>query len=112
ARSTTPTRRRPTSTRSSSGRRRRPTAATARPTARTTRSGSRNGRKSRARAESALAVSSVEAGRPRWAARRRSLAAAFWRRSWLRAALLLVPPLAWFALLYLSALAVLFISAF
>jgi putative spermidine/putrescine transport system permease protein len=51
-------------------------------------------------------------GAPGWAARRRGLTAAFWRRSWLRAALLLVPPLAWFALLYLSALAVLFVSAF
>jgi putative spermidine/putrescine transport system permease protein len=59
-----------------------------------------------------LSASTAEAGRPSWAARRRSLAAAFWRRGWLRAALLLLPPLAWFALLYLSALAVLFISAF
>jgi putative spermidine/putrescine transport system permease protein len=46
------------------------------------------------------------------AARRRGLAAAFWRHSWLRAALLLVPPLVWFAALYLSALVVLFVSAF
>jgi len=49
---------------------------------------------------------------PGWAARRRSLTAAFWRASWLRATFLLVPPLAWFFLLYLSALAVLFVSAF
>jgi putative spermidine/putrescine transport system permease protein len=59
-----------------------------------------------------LSASTAEAGRHSWAARRRGLAASFWRRSWLRGALLLLPPLAWFALLYLSALAVLFVSAF
>ena len=48
ARSTTPTRRSRTSSRSTSGRRRSPTAATARRTAWTTRSGSRPGRSSRA----------------------------------------------------------------
>src|ERR1051325_4243806 len=51
------------------------------------------------------------AGRPSWAARRR-LSAAFWRRGWLRGSFLLLPPLAWFALLYLAALVVLLISAF
>src|SRR5438046_184454 len=51
------------------------------------------------------------AGRPTWAARRR-LSAAFWRRGWLRGLLLLLPPLAWFALLYLAALVVLLVSAF
>jgi putative spermidine/putrescine transport system permease protein len=51
------------------------------------------------------------AGRPTWAARRR-LSAAFWRRGWLRGSVLLLPPLAWFALLYLAALVVLLISAF
>jgi putative spermidine/putrescine transport system permease protein len=58
-----------------------------------------------------VSASSVEAGRPSWAARRR-LSAAFWRRPWLRGALLLVPPLGWFVLIYLAALGVLFISAF
>jgi putative spermidine/putrescine transport system permease protein len=58
-----------------------------------------------------VAASPAEAGRPTWAARRR-LSAAFWRRPWLRGALLLVPPLGWFVLIYLAALGVLFISAF
>jgi putative spermidine/putrescine transport system permease protein len=40
------------------------------------------------------------------------LSAAFWRRPWLRATALLSAPLAWFILLYLAALAILFISAF
>ena len=35
-----------------------------------------------------------------------------WRRSWLRAGLLLTPPLLWLVLMYLAALAVLFVSAF
>ena len=43
---------------------------------------------------------------------RRRVSAAFWRRSWLRGLALLVPPLAWFLLLYIAALAVLFVSAF
>ena len=51
------------------------------------------------------------AGRSRWAARRR-LSAALWRRPWLRAIALLVPPLGWMAVFYLAALAVLFVSAF
>ncbi|MEA2374049.1 MAG: putative spermidine/putrescine transport system permease protein [Thermoleophilaceae bacterium] len=38
--------------------------------------------------------------------------AALYRRPWLRAALTLSPPLAWFVLIYLAALAVLFVSAF
>ena len=58
-----------------------------------------------------MASSAYEAGRPSGTARRR-LSAAFWRRPWLRAAALLSLPLAWFVLLYLAALAVLFISAF
>ena len=58
-----------------------------------------------------MTAEAAEAGRPEWTARRR-LSAAFWRRSWLRAALLLLPPLAWFVLLYLAALAVLLVSAF
>jgi putative spermidine/putrescine transport system permease protein len=52
-----------------------------------------------------------QAGRPRWTARRR-LSAALWRRPWLRATSLLVPPLGWLAFFYLAALAVLFVSAF
>ena len=51
------------------------------------------------------------AGRPLGTARR-SLSAAFWRRPWARALLLLVPPLGWLGVLYLAALALLFVSAF
>jgi putative spermidine/putrescine transport system permease protein len=51
------------------------------------------------------------AGRPRGSARRR-ISAALWRRPWLRAIALLVPPLGWMAIFYLAALAVLFVSAF
>jgi putative spermidine/putrescine transport system permease protein len=40
------------------------------------------------------------------------VSAALFRRPWLRAGLLLSGPLAWFVLIYLAALAVLFISAF
>ena len=58
-----------------------------------------------------MASQAYEAGPPSGGARRR-LSAAFWRRPWLRAAALLSAPLAWFVLLYLAALAVLFISAF
>jgi putative spermidine/putrescine transport system permease protein len=50
------------------------------------------------------------AGRPRGAARR--LSAALFRRPWLRGALTLSGPLAWFVFIYLAALAVLFVSAF
>ena len=76
------------------------TAATARRTAWTTRSGSRPGRRSRASGFKAYA-----AGRPQGSARRR-FSAAFWRRPWLRGTLLLLPPLAWFVLIYLAALVV------
>jgi putative spermidine/putrescine transport system permease protein len=58
-----------------------------------------------------MAAGSDTAGRPSWAARRH-LSAAFWRRGWLRGTVLLLPPIAWFALLYLAALVVLLISAF
>ena len=58
-----------------------------------------------------MSVEAYPAGRPPGTARRR-LSAAFWRRPWLRATSLLAGPLAWFVLLYLAALAVLFISAF
>jgi putative spermidine/putrescine transport system permease protein len=50
------------------------------------------------------------AGRPPGLARRGS--AALFRRPWLRGALTLTPPLAWFVLIYLAALVVLFVSAF
>jgi putative spermidine/putrescine transport system permease protein len=52
-----------------------------------------------------MAAGADTAGRPR-------LSAAFWRRGWLRGTFLLLPPLAWFALLYLTALVVLLISSF
>jgi putative spermidine/putrescine transport system permease protein len=44
--------------------------------------------------------------------RRRRLSAFLWRRPWLKAGALLVPPVAWFVLIYLLALAALFVSAF
>ncbi|HKP91337.1 MAG TPA: ABC transporter permease [Thermoleophilaceae bacterium] len=50
------------------------------------------------------------AGRPSGLARRGS--AALFRWPWLRGALTLVAPLGWFVLIYLAALAVLFVSAF
>jgi putative spermidine/putrescine transport system permease protein len=37
---------------------------------------------------------------------------ALWRRPWARATMLLTPPLAWFVLIYLAALAVLLVTAF
>jgi putative spermidine/putrescine transport system permease protein len=40
------------------------------------------------------------------------VAAALWRRPWARATMLLTPPLAWFVLIYLAALAVLLVTAF
>jgi putative spermidine/putrescine transport system permease protein len=43
---------------------------------------------------------------------RRRLSATFWRRPWLRATALLSAPLAWFLLIYVAALVVLFISSF
>ncbi len=43
---------------------------------------------------------------------RRRLSGMLWRHQWLRGVLLLAPPLAWFLLLYVAALAVLFVSAF
>ncbi len=43
---------------------------------------------------------------------RRRLSAALHRRPWLRGALLLSPPAAWFVVLYLAALVALFVSAF
>ena len=58
-----------------------------------------------------MAARAVEAGAPKWRARRR-LSAALWRRPWLRAVALLLPPLGWMIVFYLAALAVLFVSAF
>ena len=58
-----------------------------------------------------MATRAVEAGRPSGTARRR-LSAALWRRPWLRAAALLVPPLGWMVVLYLASLALLFVYAF
>jgi putative spermidine/putrescine transport system permease protein len=51
------------------------------------------------------------AARPKWTARRRA-SAVLWRRPWLRAVALLLPPLGWMVVFYLAALAVLFVSAF
>jgi putative spermidine/putrescine transport system permease protein len=51
------------------------------------------------------------AGRPAWRVRRRA-SAVLWRRPWLRALALLVPPLGWMVVFYLAALAVLFVAAF
>jgi len=58
-----------------------------------------------------MAAPAVEAGRPSGTARRR-LSAALWRRPWLRAAALLLPPLGWMVVLYLASLALLFVYAF
>jgi putative spermidine/putrescine transport system permease protein len=58
-----------------------------------------------------VAVRALEAGRPLGAARRR-LGAGLWRRAWLRPVVLLLPPLGWMVVFYLTALGVLFVSAF
>jgi putative spermidine/putrescine transport system permease protein len=58
-----------------------------------------------------LVVRAEEAGRSPGTARRR-LSSAFWRRPWLRASSLLTPPVGFYLLIYIAALAVLFISAF
>ncbi len=59
-----------------------------------------------------MATQAYEAGgRPLRTARRR-LSAALWRRPWLRAIALVLPPLGWLVVFYLAALAVLFVSAF
>jgi putative spermidine/putrescine transport system permease protein len=58
-----------------------------------------------------MATQAYEAGASKWRARRR-LSAALWRRPWLRAIALLLPPLGWMVVFYLAALAVLFVSAF
>jgi putative spermidine/putrescine transport system permease protein len=43
---------------------------------------------------------------------RRRLSTPFWRRPWLRTTALLLPATAWMAVIYLAALAALFVSAF
>ena len=58
-----------------------------------------------------MSVGAEPAGRSSGTARRR-FSAAFWRRPWLRAASLLAPPVGGYLLIYISALAVLFVSAF
>lgn len=52
------------------------------------------------------------AGGPGFRSARRRASAALFRRTWLRATLLLSAPAAWFLLIYLAALAILFVSAF
>jgi putative spermidine/putrescine transport system permease protein len=47
--------------------------------------------------------------KPTWVAR---ASAALWRRAWLRAALTLSPPLAWFLVIYLASLVVMLVTAF
>jgi putative spermidine/putrescine transport system permease protein len=63
------------------------------------------------RLESGNVVATASGG-PSLAKARRRLSAPFWRHSWLRGLALLIPPLGWFLLLYIAALAVLFVSAF
>jgi len=65
----------------------------------------------RRRVDALVASRAYEAGGSKWTARRR-LSAALWRRPWLRAIVLLLPPLGWMLVFYLAALAVLFVSAF
>ena len=56
---------------------------------------------------------SVEAaGRPRKTGGAAPLQSLLWRRPWLRASLLLLPPLGWFVLIYLAPLALLLVTAF
>jgi putative spermidine/putrescine transport system permease protein len=59
-----------------------------------------------------LATQAYQAGRSSWAARRRSVSAAFFRRPWLRALILLIPPVGAFVCIYVAALVALFVSAF
>jgi putative spermidine/putrescine transport system permease protein len=54
----------------------------------------------------------VAAGGSGFRSARRRVSAALFRRTWLRATLLLSAPGAWFVLIYLAALAILFVSAF
>ena len=52
------------------------------------------------------------AGRPRKTGGAAPLQSFLWRRPWLRASLLLAPPLGWFVLIYLASLALLLVTAF
>jgi putative spermidine/putrescine transport system permease protein len=52
------------------------------------------------------------AGRPRTTGGASPLQSLLWRRPWLRASLLLTPPLGWFVIVYLASLALLLITAF
>jgi putative spermidine/putrescine transport system permease protein len=63
------------------------------------------------RLESGNVVASTTGG-PSVARARRRLSTPFWRFPWLRGVALLIPSLGWFLLLYIAALAVLFVSAF
>jgi putative spermidine/putrescine transport system permease protein len=58
------------------------------------------------------AEASASAGGPGLRSARRRVSAGLFRRGWLRATLLLSAPGAWFVLIYLAALAILFVSAF
>jgi putative spermidine/putrescine transport system permease protein len=57
-------------------------------------------------------VSALAGGSARIRSARRRVSAGLFRRTWLRATLLLSAPGAWFVLIYLAALAILFVSAF
>ena len=59
----------------------------------------------------ALDAGALQAGPPGRRARLR-LSGALWRRPWLKALALLTPPLAAFLIIYIGALAVVFISSF
>ena len=59
-----------------------------------------------------MASADVTAGGPGLRTARRRVSAALFHRAWLRATLLLSGPGAWFVLIYLAALVVLFVSAF
>jgi putative spermidine/putrescine transport system permease protein len=61
---------------------------------------------------SATAEAAAGAGGSGFRSARRRASAALFRRGWLRATLLLSAPGAWFVLIYLAALAILFVSAF
>src|SRR5712664_137582 len=107
ARSITPTHPAPISTPSSSGRPPSPPARTAARTAFLTLSGRRPGRRSRPNY-----VAVTTAGRLRKNRGAAPLQGLLWRRPWLRSAVLLVPPLAWFLLIYITALVLLLVTAF
>jgi putative spermidine/putrescine transport system permease protein len=57
-------------------------------------------------------VESTTAGGVLSLGRARRLATPFWRHRWLRTAAELLPPVGWMTLIYVAALAALFVSAF